>query len=219
MIITIGYVEIEFKKGDITNEHTDAIVNAANSSLIMGGGVAGAIKEMAGSRVQEEAREEGPIPIGSAAVTSGGHLDARYIIHGALMGMDFRTDYIRIKETMDSVLEKAESLGTRSIAFPAFGTGVGRFPVDQSAEGMLTVLQRHIDSGRCGLSKINFVLWSDDILDAFEKTARDVFKESLDNKGGGRHKEKISGRGLDYRHDAHSAGGRLLEPTGRRTCL
>ncbi len=185
MIIHVGYVDIEFKRGDITNEKVDAIVNAANSSLSMGGGVAAAIREAAGMQVQEEVSAKGPIPIGTAVETSGGYLDARYIIHGALMGMDFRTDYIRIMATMDSVMEKAEALGITSIAFPAFGTGVGRFPVDQSAEGMLTVLKRYLDSGRSGLTQIVFVLWSDDIVKAFETKAKEIFKDNLKNKGKG----------------------------------
>ncbi len=186
MIITLGYVEIEFKKGDITTEKVDAIVNAANSSLSMGGGVAAAIRDAAGMQVQEEVSDKGPIPIGSAVETSGGYLDARYIIHGALMGVDYRTDYTRIMDTMDSVMEKAEALGITSIAFPAFGTGVGRFPFDQSAEGMLTVLKRYVDSGRSSLTKIVFVLWSDEIVKAFEDKAKEIFKDDMNGKGKGR---------------------------------
>lgn len=185
MIIAEGYIDIEFKKGDITDERTDAIVNAANSSLIMGRGVAGAIRDMAGRSVQEEAQAGGPISIGSAVVTSGGQLNVRYIIHGAIMGMDFRTDARRIEKTMESVLTAAESLGISSLSFPAFGTGVGRFPVDQSAEAMLSVLKSHIDSGRCGLRKIVFVLWSDEILETFEIVARRVFEDNTAEKGKG----------------------------------
>jgi O-acetyl-ADP-ribose deacetylase (regulator of RNase III) len=181
--INIGYVEIEFKVGDITEETADAIVNAANSSLIMGGGVAAAIRNAAGMRVQEEVSAKAPIPIGSAVETSGGSMRARYVIHGALMGMDYRTDYSRITSTMASVMDRAEALGITSIAYPAFGTGVGRFPADQSAEGMLTVLKRYIDSGRTGLTKVVFVLWSEEILEAFESEAKKIFKD-IDNKRG-----------------------------------
>lgn len=177
MIFTAGYIEIEIKQGDLTVETADAIVNAANSTLVMGGGVAAAIREFGGSRISEEAAEKGPIAIGEAVETNAGNLSARYVIHGAVMGTDFRTDSARIKMTMESVLDRADALAIKTIAFPAFGTGVGRFPPDEAAEAMLTVLKSRIGSGRSGLHKITFVLWTDEILNIFLTKAKELFGE------------------------------------------
>ncbi len=179
MIFSSGYTEIEIKKGDLTQESADAIVNAANATLVMGGGVAAAIRELGGSRIQEEAAEKGPIEIGGAVETNAGNLYARYVIHGAVMGTDFRTDARRIKQTMESVLDRAESLAIKTIAFPAFGTGVGRFPPDEAADTMLNVLRDRTKSGMFGLHKVTFVLWTDEIADIFAAKARELFGEPI----------------------------------------
>ena len=97
------------------------------------------------------------------------------MIHAAVMGMDLRTDNRRIQSAMESVLNRAEALGISTIVFPAFGTGVGRFPPEEAAEAMLSVLKKRIDAGRCGLSRITFALWTDEILDIFQKTADKLF--------------------------------------------
>ncbi len=178
MIFNSGYTEIEVKKGDLTRESADAIVNAANATLVMGGGVAAAIRELGGRRIQEEAAEKGPIEIGGAVETNAGNLYARYVIHGAVMGPDFRTDARRIRQTMESVFDLADSLAIETIAFPAFGTGVGRFPPADAARVMLSVLQERIESG-CGLHKVIFVLWTDEILDIFLDQARQLFGEPV----------------------------------------
>lgn len=185
MIIKLKYADIEFKTGDLTQENADAVVNAANNSLLMGGGVAKAIREAAGRQVQEEASGKAPIAIGSAVETGAGYLNAKYIIHGAVMGLDFRTDAFRISETMNSVLDKADALGISTIAFPAFGTGVGRFPPEQAASAMLTVLKQRLESGRSGLSKITFVLWTDELRKVFEEEAARLFNERENEKGKG----------------------------------
>lgn len=175
MLIDYKHTEIEIKKADITLETADAIVNAANNTLQMGGGVAAAIRDAGGRRIQEEAAEKGPIAIGEAVETGAGNLYARYVIHAAVMGMDLRTDYRRIQSAMESVLNRADQLGISTIAFPAFGTGVGRFPPEEAAEAMLGILKERIDDGRCGLSKVTFALWTDEILDVFEKTTGKLF--------------------------------------------
>ncbi len=119
----------EIVDGDITQLEVDAIANAANDHLWMGAGVAGAIKRAGGDEIEREAVAKGPIPVGSAVATSGGRLAAAHVIHGAVMGQDLRTSTELIAQTTRSCLEVADELGARSVALPAFGTGVGGIPV------------------------------------------------------------------------------------------
>jgi O-acetyl-ADP-ribose deacetylase (regulator of RNase III) len=121
----------------VTQADTDAIVNAANDHLWMGAGVAGAIKRAGGPEVEREAVAKGPIPVGSAVETTAGQLPHRYVIHGAVMGQDLRTDADLIAQTTRSCLALAEKLGLESVALPAFGTGVGGFSVDDCATVMV----------------------------------------------------------------------------------
>lgn len=130
-------IKISVIQGDIAEQEVDAIVNAANNHLWMGAGVAGAIKRKGGTEIEKEAMKKGPIPVGEAVVTKAGKLKAKYVIHAAVMGQDLVTkeEYIR-NATLNS-LKRAEELKIESIAFPAFGTGVGGFPVDKCARIML----------------------------------------------------------------------------------
>jgi O-acetyl-ADP-ribose deacetylase (regulator of RNase III) len=130
-------LKIKLVQGDITDLEVDAIVNAANSHLWMGAGVAGAIKRKGGKEIEDEAMKKGPIPIGEAVVTSAGKLKAKYVIHAAVMGQDLTTNEEYIKNATLNSLKKAEELKIKSIAFPAFGTGVGGFPIDICAQIML----------------------------------------------------------------------------------
>jgi O-acetyl-ADP-ribose deacetylase (regulator of RNase III) len=130
-------IKIKLIKGDITDQETDAIVNAANNELWMGAGVAGAIKRKGGKEIEDEAMKKGPIPIGEAVTTKAGKLKAKYVIHAAVMGQDLTTNEEYIKNATQNSLKKAEELKIKSIAFPAFGTGVGGFPIDKCAQIML----------------------------------------------------------------------------------
>jgi O-acetyl-ADP-ribose deacetylase (regulator of RNase III) len=130
-------VKIKLVQGDITDQEADAIVNAANNRLWMGAGVAGAIKRKGGNEIEDEAMKKGPIPIGEAVVTKAGRLKANYVIHAAVMGQDLTTNEEYIKNAILNSLKKAEELKIKSIAFPAFGTGVGGFPMDRCARIML----------------------------------------------------------------------------------
>lgn len=132
-----GRLTVEVVEGDITKADTDAIVNAANNHLWMGGGVAGAIKRAGGPEIEREAVGKGPIPVGSAIETTAGRLPHRYVIHGAVMGQDLRTDEALIAQTTRSCLELADRLQLQSVALPAFGTGVGGFPLDDCAAIMV----------------------------------------------------------------------------------
>src|SRR5262245_42552746 len=128
MRLRVGPSSIAIERGDITDWEVDAIVNAANTSLVMGTGVAGAIKRKGGDIIQEEALGQAPVEVGEAVLTTGGNLNATHIIHGAVMGTDLKTDGELITKTTRAVLALAEKHRLTSIALPALGAGVGHVP-------------------------------------------------------------------------------------------
>lgn len=128
---------MEVVEGDIAALEVDAIANAANNHLWMGAGVAGAIKRAGGEEIEREAVAKGPIPIGEAVATGAGRLSVRHVIHGAVMGQDLRTSAELVEQTTRRCLELADELGCRSLALPAFGTGVGGFPLEECARLMV----------------------------------------------------------------------------------
>ena len=134
-------MEPELVEGDITRLEVDAIANAANDALWMGAGVAGAIKRAGGAEIEEEALARGPIPIGDAVATGAGQLKARWVVHGAVMGQDLQTNPELIGRTTRRCLEVADELGARSLALPAFGTGVGGVPVGAAADAMVAEIR------------------------------------------------------------------------------
>ncbi|MGQ9572008.1 MAG: macro domain-containing protein [Dehalococcoidia bacterium] len=164
-------MEILLARGDIAQQETEAIVNAANNRLWMGAGVAGAIKRAGGREIEEEAVAKGPIPIGEAVVTGAGRLKARYVIHAAVMGQDLRTDAAKIRQATESSLRRADELGLKSIALPALGTGVGGFSLEECARIMLDVARRHGASGT-SLERVVFVLYDEPAYRAFERIWR-----------------------------------------------
>jgi O-acetyl-ADP-ribose deacetylase (regulator of RNase III) len=136
-------LELEVAEGDITALEVDAIANAANNHLWMGAGVAGAIKRAGGEEIEREAIALGPIEVGDAVATSAGRLRARYVVHGAVMGQDLRTSGELIERTTRRCLEVADGLGCASLALPAFGTGVGGFPLEECARIMVAVARAY----------------------------------------------------------------------------
>lgn len=136
-------LRLEVVEGDIARVEVDAVANAANNALWMGSGVAGALKRAGGSEIEREAVALGPIPVGSAVATGAGRLAARWVIHGAVMGQDLRTDAGLVRRTTGSCLALADDLGARSLALPAFGTGVGGFPLGECARIMVEVVRVH----------------------------------------------------------------------------
>jgi O-acetyl-ADP-ribose deacetylase (regulator of RNase III) len=164
-------MEISLVKGDIAQQDADAIVNAANNHLWMGAGVAGAIKRAGGREIEEEAVAKGPIPIGEAVATGAGRLRARYVIHAAVMGRDLRTDADKIRQATENSLRRADELALKSIAFPALGTGVGGFSLEECARIMLDVVHRHGASGT-SLERVVFVLYDQPAYQAFETAWR-----------------------------------------------
>jgi O-acetyl-ADP-ribose deacetylase (regulator of RNase III) len=130
-------LRLEVRDGDIAKVEADAIANAANDRLWMGAGVAGALKRAGGDEIEQEAMAIGGIPLGTAVSTTAGRLPARWVIHGAVMGQDLRTDADLVQRTTRSCLELADELACRSLALPAFGTGVGGFPLARCASIMV----------------------------------------------------------------------------------
>ena len=158
-------MELEVVEGDITQLEVDAIANAANDHLWMGAGVAGAIKRAAGDAVEREAVAKGPIAIGDAVATGAGRLSARWVVHGAVMGQDLRTDAELVRRTTASCVRVADELGARSLALPAFGTGVGGFPLDECARLMVDEARRFEPAS---LQRVVFAVVGDEARRAFE---------------------------------------------------
>ncbi|MGI6207355.1 MAG: macro domain-containing protein [Anaerolineae bacterium] len=159
---------IRLYKGDITELDTDAIVNAANSTLRMGAGVAGAIKRRGGDQIEREALAKGPIEVGEAIATGAGKLQARYVIHAASMGPDLITDEEKIRAATRNSLLLADELALRSVALPALGTGVGGYPTREAARIMVDEVLAHLERGT-GLELIVFALFSTPTYEAFQE--------------------------------------------------
>jgi O-acetyl-ADP-ribose deacetylase len=161
-------VELEVREGDIAAIEADAVANAANDRLWMGAGVAGALKRAGGAEIEREAIAAGPIPLGRAVVTGAGRLPARYVIHGAVMGQDLRTDASLVRATTRSCLALADELGCATLALPAFGTGVGGFPLDECARIMVAEARAFAGSS---LRRVTFAV--------FGAAARAAFARAL----------------------------------------
>ena len=168
MKIQIGKTALELVKGDITSERVDIIVNAANNMLWMGSGVAGAIKARGGETIEKEAISKGPIEVGEVVVTNAGELDAKYIVHAAVMGQDLKTDSEKIKQVTRRSLEEANYLKAKSIAFPAFGTGVGHFPARDCAKLMLGEIIDYLLTCESNLEIVKLVLYEVGIYNIFK---------------------------------------------------
>jgi O-acetyl-ADP-ribose deacetylase (regulator of RNase III) len=168
----LGGIVFRLVEGDICDRDVDAIVNAANNELWMGGGVAGAIKRRGAQEIEREAIAQGPIPIGQSIVTSAGKLKARHVIHAAVMGRDLVTDASLIRSATLSALAKADELAIKTVAFPALGTGVGGFPLGECAMIMRRAVLDHAASGTA-LEAVELVLFG---RKAFEEVARALSK-------------------------------------------
>jgi O-acetyl-ADP-ribose deacetylase len=136
-------MRLEVVEGDIAALDVDAVANAANDHLWMGAGVAGALKGAGGDEIEREAVAKGPIPLGTAVETGAGRLKAKHVLHAAVMGQDLRTSADLVRRATKSCLELADELGARSLALPAFGTGVGGIPVAECAAAMLGVIHAY----------------------------------------------------------------------------
>lgn len=177
MTFEISGRRIEVVQGDISLQEVDAIVNAANNHLWMGGGVAGAIKRMGGADIEKEALRKGPIAVGESICTSAGNLRARIVIHAAVMGQDLKTDEKKVRDATRSALRVARELNAESVAFPALGTGVGGFQVERAAEIMLRCAIEELESPMTSIELIRFVLFGEAAYDAFSDVAEEIARE------------------------------------------
>jgi O-acetyl-ADP-ribose deacetylase (regulator of RNase III) len=180
-------MRLEIRMGDITDQpDIDAIVNAANTDLILGSGVAGAIHRKGGDIINEEGQRQAPISLGEAAVTTAGALPNRYVIHAAAMG--YRAEDCAVPKkpgtgssaeiirnaTINS-LKRAEELKLKSIAFPALATGVARFPVDECAEAMIGAVQRYAATHpHSTIELVVFVLFTGSDCQVFKRIAEEL---------------------------------------------
>jgi O-acetyl-ADP-ribose deacetylase (regulator of RNase III) len=158
---------IEIVDGDITALEVDAIANAANTRLLHGGGVAGAIVRAGGRSIQDESDALAPIGLGEAVATGAGALPARWVIHAATMEPGGTTSAETIRRATASTLGVAEGLGAGSLALVAFGTGVGGFPLGEAARIEVEETRRHLDSGS-GLERVVFCARGDEAVSAFD---------------------------------------------------
>jgi O-acetyl-ADP-ribose deacetylase (regulator of RNase III) len=158
---------IEVLDTDITALEVDAIANAANTQLMHGGGVAGAIRRAGGPLVEAESRERAPIGLGEAVETTGGDMPCRWVIHAATMELGGPTSADIIRRATASTLRRADELGARSLALVAFGTGVGGFPLEEAARIEVEEVRRHLEEGS-GLERVVFAVHGDAARSAFE---------------------------------------------------
>ncbi len=177
-----GKATIRILKGDITEEDTDAVVNAANSSLMGGGGVDEAIHRKGGSRILEECKRiratiypEG-LPIGKAVVTSGGNLKAKYVIHtvGPIWQDGLHGEPAFLEQAYRNSLIAAALKGVKSVAFPSISTGAYRYPIEEASRIALKTVKKYLEKEDT-LSRVDFVLFSERDLGVYLKRAKELF--------------------------------------------
>ena len=161
--------------GDLVEQEADAIVNAANNDLILGGGVAGAIRRAGGPSIQDECDAHGAVNVGEAAITGAGSLRARYVIHAASMSLGGRTTRSSLRSSMDHVFRLARMHEVATMAIPAVGTGIAGFPIDECARVMAECLRSALSEG-WEPSEARFVLFDDDAKRPFERAFWAVFE-------------------------------------------
>jgi O-acetyl-ADP-ribose deacetylase (regulator of RNase III) len=159
--------KIEVLDTDITKLEVDAIANAANTQLMHGGGVAGAIARAGGAAVNRESRDRAPIDLGEAVETSGGAMPCKWVIHAATMELGGPTSADIIRRATASTLRKADELEAKSLALVAFGTGVGGFPLADAARIEVEEVRRHLDAGS-DLQQVVFAVRGERAREAFE---------------------------------------------------
>ena len=175
--VTVNNVLIKLVKGDITKLEVDALVNPANSLMIMGGGVAGAIRRAGGKIIEDEARKQAPVSIGSAIATTAGALPAKYVIHSPTMERPaMRTTPEKVTKATTAALKLANQLNIKSIAFPGMGTGVGGVNPTVAADVMIKAIVDHIREGTT-LREIVLVAYDDVLFNAFRSRLEKIIKD------------------------------------------
>jgi O-acetyl-ADP-ribose deacetylase (regulator of RNase III) len=161
--------QLKMVRGDITTVEADAIVNGANNDLVLGGGVSGAIRRVAGPAVQEECFKIGTVPLGTAVVTSGGQLKAQWIIHAAVNPLGLWADAKSVRSAVRAALRKAEEKKVRRLAFPAIGTGAGALPVERCADILIEEVTKHCSNDQTTIEDVMFVLYDEKPFAIFEE--------------------------------------------------
>jgi O-acetyl-ADP-ribose deacetylase (regulator of RNase III) len=160
--------------GDLVEQEVDAIVNAANNDLVLGGGVAGAIRSRGGPTIQRECDEHGPVKVGDAVLTGAGELAARHVIHAASMRLGGSTNEESLRSSMDNSFRLARENGVKTIAVPAVGTGIAGFPMEDCAIVMARSLRGALAEG-WQPEEVRFVLFGDAARRTFETSFRTAF--------------------------------------------
>lgn len=160
--------------GDLVEQAVDAIVNAANNELQLGGGVAGAIRRAGGPAIQDECDAHGPVRVGQAVITGAGKLPARFVIHAASMSLGGNTTRTSLKASMDDAFRIARAHDVNTIAVPAVGTGIAGFPIDECARVMAESLNHALSQG-WQATEVRFVLFGEDSKRPFEAAFWHVF--------------------------------------------
>ncbi len=174
---TISGVTIELKRGDIASQDDiDAVVNAANSELKIGGGVAGAIHRAAGPELAEETRTMAPIKPGEAVISGGHNLPNDHVIHclGPVYGRDKPEDEL-LSSCYDNALRLAEENGIERIAFPSISTGAFGYPMRDAAKVAFETVKKSLN-GLSSVKLIRFVLWGEDAMSVHEEVMDEVFE-------------------------------------------
>lgn len=175
---TINGKQLVLVQGDITVMDTDAIVNAANKDLILGAGVAGAIRTKGGPTIQEECNRIGGAPVGGAAITTGGDLKARYVIHAVGPRMGEGDEDRKLADATRNSLKLANEKGLASITFPAISTGIFGFPKDRCARIMLTTVAETLKKEDTSLKEVAFCLWGEETLQVFQNQAEELLQSA-----------------------------------------
>lgn len=164
---------VELLKGDITQQDTEAIVNAANERLMVGGGVDAAINRAGGPKIQEEARKIGYCPTGQAVITTGGDLKAKYVIHavGPVYKGGGQGEARLLASCYRASLKLALERGIKSLAFPSISTGAFGYPLDEAAEIALTTVKEFVEQNE-GIELVRFVLFDQRTYDAYAAALR-----------------------------------------------
>jgi O-acetyl-ADP-ribose deacetylase (regulator of RNase III) len=173
MRIKINDTFLELTKGDITDQTTDAIVNAANTALQLGGGVAGAIRRKGGPKIQEECNRIGGTHVGGAVITTGGNLKAKYVIHAVGPIHGEKNEDGKLKDATLNSLILADQKNLKSIAFPAISTGIFGFPKERCATIMLSTTISYL-KGQTNLEKVVYCLYDKKTFEIFQNTLQNL---------------------------------------------
>lgn len=169
--VVVESAEIRIIKGDLTESNVDAIVNAANSHLKHGGGVAGAIVRKGGDIIQEESDRIGFVPVGNCAITSAGKLKAKYVIHTVGPRWGEGDEENKLKNAINSVLNMAVERGFKTISMPAISAGIFGFPKDRCAQIIVGETRKFLNNNKeTSLKEINFYLIDEDIIELFKNS-------------------------------------------------